>query len=135
MCDRLSESKTWTIPNPFIYVTVFCHKSRICEMESINVNQDQLLAILKVVGPIIVTWLAANGVKVPETVTPAAIVGLVGLGASVWAAFSHSDKAKILAAAALPHIAKIVVKQDAPPSSAAGQMAADSSQPKVSKTQ
>lgn len=97
-------------------------------------NQDQLLAVIKVVGPMIVTWLAAKGVTVPDSITPAAIVGGVGLASSIWAAFSHSDKAKLLAAAALPHVAKILVKPDAPATSAAAQVAADSGQPKVSKT-
>lgn len=98
-------------------------------------NQDQFYAILKVFGPVIVTWLATKGITVPDTITTPVVIGLITLASSAWAALSHSDKAKLIAAAALPHVAKIVVKPSAPPSSAEAQMAADSSQPKVSKTQ
>lgn len=96
-------------------------------------NQDQLYAILKVVLPIIASWLAAYGIQLPDSITPPVIVGVVTLGCSVWAAVSHSDRAKLVAAAALPNVAKILVAQNAPPSSAAAQVAADTTQPKVVK--
>ncbi len=66
-------------------------------------NQDQITGILRVLIPVICTWLAAKGFTV---FSDTGIVGdiitvVVSLIAMVWAVMTHTDSAKIKSAAAI----------------------------------
>lgn len=95
-------------------------------------NQDQLLGILKIAVPTVVSYAVGKG-WVPGG--SAADVGnaIIGLGAAAWSYFAHTDSAKIAMTAAIPEVAKVVIAATAPPGSAGAAAAADSSQTKVTK--
>ena len=64
-------------------------------------NQDQIAAVLRIIIPVICTWLAARGFP---WLGDAAIVAqvtavVISIAAIVWSAFKHTDAAKIKSAA------------------------------------
>lgn len=74
-------------------------------------NQDQITGILRIIIPVICTWLAAKGFS---AFNDAGIVAgittvAVSLAAVVWSIMTHTDAAKIKSAAAIDPQLKIQV--------------------------
>lgn len=92
-------------------------------------NLDQVMALVRAVLAIVGTVLTTHG-TVNETMWQQIVGVVVILVPLVWSMFVHSDGGKLAAVAAMPEVAKIVVKPAAP-DTAAAEAAADTSKPKV----
>lgn len=74
-------------------------------------NQDQLIGIARIIIPAVCTWLAAKGLSafgdagIVAQIT-ALVIGAIAVG---WSFYSHTDAAKIKAAAKIDPEVKIVV--------------------------
>ena len=66
-------------------------------------NQDQITGILRIVIPVICTWLAAKGFSAfSDTGIVAGVTTVaVSIAAVVWSIITHTDAAKIKSAAAI----------------------------------
>src|SRR5260221_5433631 len=80
------------------------------------------------IGLLISRWPLLSGVLDPATQN-ALGVAAAGLVVGIWSYFTKTDSAKIAAVAALPDVAKIVVKPNA--TNGVASAAADPNQPKV----
>ncbi len=92
-------------------------------------NQDQFLGMLRVVASAVIPLAVTYGYIDPGVV-PNVITTIVTLGAIGWSWVAHTDKSKLIAAAAVPDVKKIITAVN-PASDAVKQLAADTDHPKI----
>ena len=93
-------------------------------------NSAQLISILSTVLKILGTIVVAHGTfGINGAIWEQISGGILMIAPVVWDMFRHTDGATVKAAAALPEVAQVVVKQNATDGVAAA--AADPNQPKV----
>jgi hypothetical protein len=64
-------------------------------------NQAQFLGILRIVVPVLLSYLVGAGI-IPSSVTTELTTTIVTLGSIGWTIFAHTSAAKVAAVAALP---------------------------------
>lgn len=76
-------------------------------------NQDQISGIVRIIIPMVCTWLAAKGFNwFGDEGVPAQIaVVVVGIASLVWSYFSHTDSARLRAAAEVDPGIRIAVPE------------------------
>ncbi len=76
-------------------------------------NQDQISGIVRIVVPMVCTWLAAKGFSWfgDEGVPAQVAVVVVGIASLVWSFFSHTDSARLRAAAEVDPAISIAVPE------------------------
>ncbi len=92
-------------------------------------NQDQLLGMLKVVLAMSLP-IAVNRGWVPAGAVTDISSAIIGLGMAGWSWYAHTDSNKLIAAAAVPDVKKIITAIN-PVSDAVKQLAADTDHPKI----
>ena len=96
-------------------------------------NQDQVLGIVRTLIGSLGGYAIGRGWLNGEQVT--LISGIaVAVVPAVWSYYAHTDSAKIASVTAMKDVAKVVIAPTAPSDSAAAAAAADTSQPKVTKS-